>query len=309
MAHTSWDVALGSSTIKNVQSVGYNQNASIIAERAAGAHAPGKLYQGNSEPMVTLSSTDLEGLVALNTSTFASVGICITAATTTVPLAKRADCAVTASGAVHTALACGNTIVIPTSFEASQESDTGATCSMEARFRSSDGLADPVTITNTTSLPASSLGDSFGLGAVYINGIRIPQLVGTSVTPNITLQIQRVGGGIYPIAHYLISTEPVIDITSEDLSLLKDFTPNYVVGAALTDIEAAANTIEVYFRKRKDGGVFYDEVDLEHIRFSSTAPLLKADAFEVNRNSNGTITIRAHMKTLTAAVGVAIAAP
>jgi hypothetical protein len=299
MAHTSWDIILNASTIKNVQSVGYNQNASIIAERAAGAHAPGKLYQGNSEPMVTISSTDIAGLVALNTSTFASVGICIISNTTTVPLAKRADCAVTAAGSVHTALSCNNTIVIPTSFEASQDSDTGATCTMEARFRSSDGLTDPVTVTNTASLASSTLGDSFGLGRVWIDDVEITQLVGITVTPNITLQIQRVGGGIYPVAHYLISTEPVVDITSEDLSLLDTFTPNYGSAAA----------IQAYFRKRKDGAVFFDEDEEEHVRFSSTGALSKADSFEVNRNSNGTITIRAHMKTLTAAAGVVIAAP
>ena len=299
MAHTSWDIVIGSGSIKNIQSVSFNQNAAIITERAAGAHAPGKLYQGNSEPMVTLSSTDISGLVALNTSTFASVGICLKEVTTTVPLAKRADCAVTAAGSVHTAFACNNTIIIPTSFEASQDSDTGATCSMEARFRSSDGLASPITLTNTASLASSTLGDSFGLGPVFINDVEITELVGITVTPNITLQIQRVGGGIYPVAHYLISTEPGFDIPSENVALLTAFVPNFGSSVA----------IDAYFRKRLDGGVFVDDEDEEHVRFSSAGGLVKADSMEVNRNSNGTITLRFHAKAMTAAAGVAIEYP
>lgn len=299
MAHTSWDITLHSNTIKNVRSVGYNQNAAIIIERASGAHAPGKLYQGNSEPMVTISSTDIAGLVVLNTNTFVSNGICITANTTTVPLAKRADCAVTAAGSVHTAISCNNTIVIPTSFEASQDGDGGATCTMEARFRSSDGLTSPITLTNTASLSSATLGDSFGLGKVYINGEEIPQLQSITVSPNITIQPQRSGGGIYPTTHFLISTEPIIDIVSEDVSLLTAFTPNY----------GSSVSIEAYFRKRKDGAVFFDDDEEEHIRFSSAGGLFKADSFEVNQNSNGTISIRAHMKTLTTAIDVVIAAP
>ena len=83
MAHTTYDILFDAAPVYNVRSMGYNDSASIILDRGAGQADPAEMYLGNSEPIITLQSTDLESLLGLNSGAFITDGICVTAASTT----------------------------------------------------------------------------------------------------------------------------------------------------------------------------------------------------------------------------------
>lgn len=296
MAETTWDVNIDTAVIKNVRSTGYNLDAQIIADRASGSLGPSALFIGNMDPRVSLQSSDIATLVALNSATFVSNGLCITSASTIVPFARRADCAVVASGGSHTTLTCNNTIIIPQSFEARQESADGAICSLECRFRSSDGVTNPVTVSTTATLSASTYGATFGLGKATVNASAVAGLVGVMINPNITITPQRKDGGPYPVTHYLISTNPTIDLMVEDLKAAAAYLPSGGSGIA----------VEAYFRKRKDGAIFEPDASLVHVKFSFASSLVNTEMLEANQSGNGSATIRCHGKVLVAAADVAI---
>lgn len=296
MPETTWDVNIDTAVIRNVRSTGYNLDPQIIVDRASGSLGPSAIFLGNMDPRVTLQSSDIGTLVALNSSTFVSNGLCITAASTVVPIARRADCAVVASGGSHTTLTGNNTIIIPQSFEARQESADGATCSLEARFRSSDGITNPVTVSTSATLTASTYGATFGLGKATVNSVAVAGLTGIMVNPGITIAPQRVNGGPYPTTHYLISATPTIDLMVEDLRAAAAYLPSAGSGVA----------VEAYFQRRKDGAIFEPPASLLHVRFSFASSLVNTEMLEANQSGNGSATIRCHGKVLVAAANVAI---
>jgi hypothetical protein len=295
MPHVSYDTSF----CKNVRSTGYNDSAAIILDRASGSADPSRIYLGNSEPMVNLQSTDIATIVALNTGTFVSAGLCITGSSTTIPLAKRADCGVLASGGAHLSFVGNDTIIIPTQFEVRQDSEDGATCNLEARFRSSDGITAPITVSDTATLSSASLGTTFGLGMAFIDDIEVGFLTGIVVNTGIQLLMHRYGGGIFPRKHYIQFREPTIDLLVENASVAKDFINRY--GTTLN------HTVRAFFRARKDGSVFELDDATSHVKFSFAAAFSKLETLEAAQSGNGSATIRCHGKALVATAAVAIA--
>lgn len=300
MAHTTYDILFDAAPVYNVRSMGYNDSASIILDRGAGQADPAKIYLGNSEPIVTLQTTDLESILGLNTGTFISAGICVTSASTTIPLAERADCGVLTAGGTHTAFVGQSTITIPTQLEARQDSEEGATCSFETRFRSSDGITAPIAVGTTYSLTSTGHGDTFGLGKAWINDVAVAptQLMGIVVNPGISLQIQRSGGGIFPTAHYIVTRSPSIDLMFENAALASTYINRFGTGNV---------AVRAFFRKRKDGSVYEADDATEHLKFSFAAALSRMETLEAAQSGNGSITIRCHGKSLVSTAGVAIA--
>jgi len=302
-SYVAYDVVFGGSpdvVVRNVRSVGYNDSAQVVIDRAAGSADPGKFYLGTSEPMNSLQSTDLVTLLGLNGGTFVSSGICLNSNTLTIPVAVRADCAVLTAGATHDRMAGPASITTPTQFEVRQDSEEGAMCSFEVRWRSSDGILIPVTYTPAGyTLTASSLGTTFGLGKAFIDNVEIGFLTGIVVNPGIQILTQRYGGGIFPRNHFIQYREPTIDILCENLSLASSFMHSYS-----STLNAA---LRVFFRARKDGSVYETDVSLNHVRFSFAAGFYKIEALDAAQSGNGSATIRCYGKSLVSATGVAIA--
>lgn len=297
MPHVSYNVP---SLCNNVRSTGYNDSDAIIMDRASGAADPTNIYLGGMEPMVTLQSTDIATLVALNGGTFVSTGLCVTGSSTTVPLALRADCGILASGSNHTTLVGNSVIITPTKFEVRQDTEEGATCDLEVRFRSSDGITAPITVSNSASLASTSLSTSFGLGKVYVGGVEVSYLTGITINPGIQLQMQRVGGGIYPLYHYITLREPSIDFTVEDARLAYTYIFRYGDGTTAVPIAA-------FFRARKHRSAYELDATEAHVKFSFADALTKMESLEASQTGNGSTTIRCYGKALVATPSVAIA--
>ncbi len=298
MPHTSYDVTLNSTVLKNVRSTGYNDSAQIIMDRASGSPDPSAIYLGNSEPIINLQTTDISTLVGLNSATFVSAGLCISGSSTTVPVAKRADCASLASGGSHVTFVGNDVIIIPTQFEARQDSEEGATATVEVRFRSSDGITAPITMSKTASLSSASYAVPFGLGKAFVDDVEVGNLTGIVVNPGITLILQRHGGGIYPRKHFVQFREPSIDLIVEDAEVAKDFIDRYSTGNV---------PVRAFFRKKKDGSVFELDAAETHIKFSFAAAFSRMETLEAAQSGNGSTTLRCYGKALVATASVAIA--
>lgn len=295
MAEAAWDVYIGASTIQNVRSASYTDGAQIIADRASGSAAPSAQYLGDADPTMTIQTSDIGNVVSLNTGLFASEGVCITPGTTILPIARRADCGFIQSGAVHSSVSSTNTLLYPTSFEARQGTEP-ASATIEAKFHSSNGLTSALTINTAYTLTATTYGACFGLGKVLINSVAVPLLQSVMVSPQLNFSPQRSSGGIYTTTHYLLTSEPTIEITTEDVQWALGLVPT--AGATVP--------VEAYFRRRQDGGVFVADASLVHVRFAFAGSLAKTEGFEVNQNSNGTATVKIYGRTLVTAAGVAI---
>jgi hypothetical protein len=299
MPHTTYDVLFNTAPVYNVRSMGYNDSASIILDRASGQANPAEIYLGNSEPIVTLQSTDLLSLLGLASGAFIYSGVCVTSASTTIPLAKRADCSVLTTGGTHTAFVGQSTITIPTQFEARQDSEEGATCSFETRFRSSDGITAPIAVGNTYSLTSTEHGTPYGLGKVWVNDVAVEPtfLTGIVVNPGIQLTIQRAGGGIFPVSHFIQYRAPSIDLIFENATLAATYINRFGTGNV---------AVRAFFRKRKDGSTWELDDATEHIQFAMASALCKLESLEAAQSGNGSLTIRCNGKALTATTGVAI---
>lgn len=302
MPHTTYDVLFNAAPVYNVRSMSYGDSAQVIVDRASGLPDPKKFYLGNMEPIVTLQTTDIASVIGLNSGTFVSAGLCVTSASTTIPLAKRADCGTLTSGGSHTSLVGNSVIAIPTQFEVRQDSEDGATASLEVRFRSSDGLLSPITVSNTASLASSSHSTSYSLGAAYIDGTEVGFLTGLVINPGISLLQQRSGGALFPVGHYIQFRDPTIDIMVENAAVAYDFMKIYDNGE--TDKNIA---VSVFFRKRKDGSTYEEPDTANHISFSFAAGMARLEALEAAQSGNGSATIRCYGKALVATSGVAIA--
>lgn len=295
MPHVAYDVSF----CKNVRSVGYNDSAAIIIDRASGSPDPSRIYLGGSEPIVNLQSTDLATLIALNTAAFVSSGLCVSGSSTTIPIAKRADCGVLASGSNHLTFVGNNCFIVPTSFEVRQDSEEGATCNLDVRFQSTDGITAPITTSNTASLSSASLGTTFGLGKAFLDtNVELDFITGLVINPGIQVLMHRYNGGIFPMKHYIDQRTPTIDILCEDAGLAHTFINRY----------ASGNTdVRVFFRARADGGVYTADASAAHIKFSFASAFVKMDVLDAAQSGNGSVTIRCTGKSLVAAVSQAIA--
>lgn len=294
MPHVAYDVSF----CKNVRSVGYNDSAAIIIDRASGSPDPSSIYLGGSEPIVNLQSTDIATLVALNTASFVSAGLCVVGSSTTIPIAKRADCGVLASGSNHLTFVGNSVIIVPTSFEVRQDSEEGATCNLDVRFRSSDGITAPITTSNSASLSAASLGTTFGLGKAFVNDVELDFLTGIVVNPGINLLMHRYNGGIFPLKHYIDQRTPTIDLLCEDLGLANTFINRYGSGM---------NPVRAFFRARADGSTYTADASSAHVKFSFASAYVKMEALDAAQSGNGSVTIRCTGKALVGAVSSAIA--
>lgn len=297
MPHTTYDVLFNAAPVYNVRSMGYNDSAQIIIDRASGGADPAKIYLGNMEPIITLQTTDIASAIGLNSGTFISAGVCVNSASTTIPLAKRADCGVLTSGGAHTSFVGNSVICIPTQFEVRQDTEDGATCSMEVRFRSSDGITAPITMSNTATLASSSHSISYGLGKAFVDDTALDFLTGIVVNPGIQLLIQRTGGGIYPTAHYIQFREPTIDLMVENAAVATTFINRYGSGNV---------AVRAFFRKRADGGTYVADATAGHIKFSFAAAMSRMESLEAAQSGNGSTTLRCHGKVLVSTDSVAI---
>ncbi len=287
-----YDPTIGSVTIRQITRTRYNPSAQELRAAAPGDTADSLVALVRAEPRVTIDTEDIAGVIS---GIPVSSGLYISAGSITIPWIKRQPGGTWASGTAHLTLTATNGLAIASSFRA--RGTDNAEASIDLALFSSDGLTSPVAANVNQSLAASSFAGAFGLGPVKINGTTIGEVADVNIDTGLRLNLTRSGGGPYPdFASLETPFRPRITITTRDLTLLD----------SLHEIAAALTSLEVYFRKRADGGTYEADGNLSHCKFSFGAGLTLIDAAAGDEGDTATLSLQIEGKTLTAASGVAI---
>lgn len=288
------DCILGATTVRQVTQTSHRTGLEMRKAMTSGGNTISQVSGLKAEEVTSVTSGDLAALVALNTNAFCSAGLYLSASTITVPYKSRSTGGSFASGTNHSALSGAAAMIIPTSFEASQDSEA-ATCQFEIHWLSADGDAAGAAGTTGNALGAQSFNAEFALGPAYINASEIAGVQSIRVTPGITLDKSAAKGLIRPTHISIKEVMPTIEITTNDIDSV----------VATVNAFTAMTSANVYFRKRADSGV-YSSAGSDCIRFTFAVGLTDSNSVEVSDNNNGTATVTLHGKTLTASAAVSI---
>lgn len=294
MAETVYDAVLGALTLKQVTRTSYALNGTAIAGTASGAPDPSEYFGGPADPQATFESADIAGVLG---GLSVTAGLAVAASTITIPWNKRSNGGTFAGPSAHFALSGANGLIIPTRFSCNQD-DEAAMAELMCYFRSTDGVTEPVAEAIGASLASQSFNAQYGLGPASINGTAIPQLVGVSINPGITVEAQRVNGGIYPTALFITQRRPSIDFTFEDLDALATYSAQFTVMTAAI----------AYFRKRS-GVSYLADTGLgneQHCKFSFADGIVNTETVQGSGVGRAQATLRCFGETLTATATSAI---
>ena len=294
MAHSPYDVTLDSDVIRQIRSLTHNTGGSVIQGFGSGEAVPAAMFQGDSPHSSQMQSTDLGTLLALNTSTFISVGLAVLGATTSVPFRKRADGGIFTSGAAHMAIQSSNTLIVPDSISAGQGESAVMDCPL--RYRSADGFASSVSEVTSQTLAAATFVGEYVLHSIDLAGTDVPELQGVTINPGINVTEQKQGGGPFAAAFFENEVLPTIEIQTEDAE----------TASGLVDAATLGSGVVVYFAKRIAGGIIESTATTAHISITAAAGLRQAITLGGDGRSNSSGTIRVNPLALTAAVGGAI---
>lgn len=287
------DVILNATTVRQCTNVSHRTGQEHRKAMVSGGAVISQISGKKAEEVTSVTSYDIGVLAALGTNTFCSDGTYLTGSTITVPWKSRAAGGTFASGSAHCALAGSTALVIPTSFEASQDGD-GASCNFEIHWVSADGITVGATGSTGNALGSQAFSAEFALGPAYINGTEIVGVQSIKVTPGITLVKVSDKGLVWPTHISIQSVMPTIEIVTNDIDAV----------AATINVFTAMTSANVYFRKRADSGIYSASSD--NVRFTFAAGLSDTNAVEVSDTGNGSSTITLHGKTLTSSSAVAL---
>lgn len=291
---TGADIILGATTIRQVTNISHASGQEHRKAMNSGGAVVQQVSLKSAVDVTTFTSEDLAALLALNTATFCSVGIPLLASTITVPQKLRANGAVFASGSAHPAWTGSNALIVPTSFEVSQDADAGA-CTADIHWLSADGSTIALDDTSGNALASQSFNAEFAMGPCYINGTLLAGAQSFRVNPGIEVVKPPLGSGfIYPTQASIKMGTPTMELTVNDW--------DSVTGTVGTFV--AMTSANFYMRKRADSGIYSASSD--NIRFTMAAGLTDTNSISISRNDDGSATITLHGKVLTASAAVAL---
>ena len=291
MPSTVYDAILGALTLKQVTRSGYSLNGEPIVGRASGAPAPSEYFGGESAPQADFDSADIAGVLG---AISVSAGLAVSSGTITIPYNKRASGGTFAGTLAHFTLNGTNGLIVPSEFSVNQ-GDPAALAKLMCHFRSTNGIAEPVSESINQTLAAQSFNAMYALGPGSINGNTIDQLQGIVVTPGITVLPQYQDGGIYPTDLFIQTQQPTIDYLFEDLDAIETFSAQFTVMTAAI----------AYFRKRS-GVSFVSDATEEHVKFSFADGIVSTQSIQSSDVNNGQATLRCYGEALTATASSAI---
>lgn len=290
------DALFGSTNIRQVTTANHATNQEHRKAMNSGGAAVVQVSAKSSGEISQIVSGDLAALVALNSSTFCSAGLSLLASTITIPFKIRAAGALFVSGSNNVHLTGANALIVPTSFEASQDGDF-ALANMDVHWLSADGIAKGCDDATGQSIAAQAFSSEYTLGPCYINGTLIAGAQSFRVTPGIEVVKPPLGSGsVFPTFASIKAAMPTMQVTVNDWDAIAGTVGDFT----------AMTSANFYIKKRADSGVFTAAATAEHIRFTFAAGLADTDSVSVSNNDDGSATITLHGKVLTAAAAVAL---
>lgn len=290
------DALFGATNIRQVTTANHATNQEHRKAMNSGGAAVVQVSGKSAGEISQIVSGDLAALVALNTSTFCSAGLSLLASTITIPFKIRSAGALFVSGSNNVNLTGANALIVPTSFEASQDGDF-ALANMDVHWLSADGLVKGCDDTVSAAIAAQAFNAEYTLGPCYINASLIPGVQSWRVTPGIEVVKPPLGSGsVFPLFASIKAVVPTMQLTVNDFDAVAGTVGDWT----------AMTSANFYAKKRADAGVFTASATAEHIRFTFAGGLTDTDSVSVSNNDDGSATITLHGKVLTAATAVAL---
>jgi hypothetical protein len=296
MASSPYDIALNSNVIHQIKNLNHKTNGQAVPGFASGNVRPSAMYLGESPHKTQFQSSDLGTILALNSGTLITAGLCTYGAVSTIPFRKRVDCGTYASGNTHDAIQCSNTLLIPDSISAKVGAEAAMLDATLYYKSASGGFVSPVSVVSSASLSDPTFVGEYLLHSVLINGVLIPELQGVDVQTGLKVTEQK-SSGVYVTGLFITEGLPSISIQTENVA----YANSVINGAGL------GSGITIFLAKRKDGAVAEDEAEEVHIAISGAVGLGQAETIGGESNSNSNNTVKINPLQLVATVGVAIA--
>ena len=290
------DALFGATNIRQVTTANHATNQEIRKAMNSGGNAVVQVSGKASGEISQIVSGDIAALVALNTSTFCGAGLTVLSSTITIPYKIRSAGGSFVSGSNNVHLTGANALIMPTSFEASQDGDF-AMANMAVHWLSADGVTKGCDDATSQAIAAQAFNAEYTLGPCYINGTLIAGAQSFRVTPGIEVVKPPLGSGsVFPVFASIKAAMPTMQLTVNDWDAIAGTVGDFT----------AMSSANFYMKKRADSGVFTAGATAEHVRFTFAAGLADTDSISVSNNDDGSATITLHGKVLTAAASVAL---
>lgn len=243
MPSVVYEAVLDAVTIKQVTGTSVNFGLKHARASMSATVATSQVALVSAEPVVSITSADLAGIIATISPT---AGLVVSSACV-IPFADRADGAAFQGSSAHQTLSFVNGLVVPVEISASQDSEEGALCKLDVHVAaaSDPGQTSPFTFNTGASLASATFTGMYDLGPVKIASTTISGVKSSSVKFGINVQKMRYGGQVWPLISgiYIVSIEPVLSVTFEDTASAQ----------AAGEFAATATTATAYFRHRVAG--------------------------------------------------------
>ena len=295
MSAVAYDATLGALTLRQIRSSNYEPQVEHFSHRAAGSLSPAIIGVREAKPQVTLSSGDLDDVIANLSMTG---GLWLPSHTITIPLLSRIEGGTFKGDSAHTTLSATKALILPQSFSASQGDEGGASCELLMHMLSIDGETSPVAVNINQTLISSAFQATHEFGPVSVNGVQVNKAISVTVNPGLTALIEMYDGDHYPQLAFIDAEkiEPTIEIKFAETDDLNTH------GSLFRAMTAA----KVNFRKRIDGGTTVADGSAAHIQFSFAGGLSILDSVSAENSQTGEASITLRGKTLTASRNVAV---
>lgn len=285
------DATLGALTLKQCSDAQFNGNVQVLAGRGSGNVAADAHFVTNSTPIATFTSLDVAGVLAANSAAFASAGLSVASGTITLPFSSRISGGSYAGTGAHTTITAANGLIIPTSLNIP---GTGpASINLEVHYQSTDGITLPFTVATNANRTNGAFNAQHRLHPASINGSAVAGL--SNVTVNFGLTVEEnsdLDGFIYPTAHYILETNPTIDLTFRDKSAWETLGPLFTAQTAAV----------INLRKMAPGGTVVAAGTGEHITLTFADGIISAEQIGGQGTARGESTIRLTGEALTVSV-------
>lgn len=255
MVATLYDTTIGAGNlIRQIGSTGLSTNNRVEAGRHSAGVDPIDLFLVDSRPQVSLQSADLAGTLGIISPT---AGAYVTGGTILLPYQQRVAGSTFAGATSHAVISATQGLFVPVSMSVNQ-GDAFAMIDVQGFLESTTGFAAPCSLLTGQSLAAQAFGAAYGLGNAVLDGVTVGGHIGHTVNFGITVEPDYSNGAIFPLADFITSRMPSIDLRFKSVEQLATFT---VLAKALT-------SLAVYFRKRTAGSTYVADATEVHVGVS-----------------------------------------
>lgn len=288
--------------LDQVTEVGYSDGVQRMLMAADGGPDVSWSAIPAQNPGLSFATTDLFGILALNSATFLYKGLALSASNIAEFYFQQAEQAAALwAGAKHLKLAVNEGMLVPRGLAVS---DGGAAVLTVGCQPTWDGSNDPVTITANQSLPGTPAVDYvYTLGPVVVNAITLTdEVLGLALDTGLGLRLVRGGGRPYPHFVGIQRRAPSIAVRLNDAGVLATLGLN---GAAIT-------SGHFYLRRLTRASLPYSDASEQHIKITFYQGMANLSGVSISGDTDGepdlliTPTKKAANEMFTIATGVAI---